>query len=205
MVLRNGGKRCGIKCMQEGGKASRKISLLNIGRQLVMQPHVPPTLLRAAARRGGGTHGETLSVPPSRCRGLWGLPPVAAGPSGVSLAVSRAAVRTSSHRPAMAASWLAGLWKSLWAPAPGTPEARLEEKRVGALLDKELAQPPGQRDEERVRQLRMEHTKLLLGNYQVRRWRRRWPRLGAAAVGLSGRSQSCAPIAELLPSCRIGA
>lgn len=131
---------------------------------------------------------------------------VAAGPSGVCLAVSHVAVRIAQPW-AMAtwSEWLAGLWKSLRAPAPGTPEAYLEAKRVGALLDKELAQPPGQRDEERVRQLRMEHTKLLLGNYQVRRWRRRWPRLGAAAVGLSGRSQSCAPTAQLLPSCRIGA
>ncbi|KAI7845262.1 hypothetical protein COHA_001304 [Chlorella ohadii] len=60
-----------------------------------------------------------------------------------------------------------GAVEELRAPAPGTPEAYLEAKRVGALLDKELAQPPGQRDEERVRQLRMEHTKLLLGNYQV--------------------------------------
>ncbi len=99
---------------------------------------------------------------------------VAAGPSGVCLAVSHVAVRIAQPW-AMAtwSEWLAGLWKSLRAPAPGTPEAYLEAKRVGAMLDKEVAKPPGQRDEERVRQLRMEHTKLLLGNYQVRRWRQR--------------------------------
>ena len=34
--------------------------------------------------------------------------------------------------------WLAGLWNSLRGPPdPGTPEARLEELRVGALLNKE--------------------------------------------------------------------
>ncbi|KAI7835350.1 hypothetical protein COHA_010749 [Chlorella ohadii] len=97
----------------------------------------------------------------------------------------------------MAASWLAGLWKSLWAPAPGTPEARLEEKRVGALLDKELAQPPGQRDEERVRQLRMEHTKLLLGNYQVEERQLevragKWECPGASA----GPTSDCCPASD---------
>lgn len=75
--------------------------------------------------------------------------------------------------PATWSGWLGGLWNSLWGPpAAGSPAARLEERRVGALLDKESAKPEGQRDEERIRQLDVEHTKLMLANIQVRRRRR---------------------------------
>ena len=84
------------------------------------------------------------------------------------------------------AEWLAGLWNSLRAPAACSPEAQLEETRVGALLDKERAKPPGQRDEERVRQLEIEHCKLMLRNLQVRQRRRRWPRVEGAVPRARG-------------------
>ena len=91
----------------------------------------------------------------------------------------RETLDTASASMAMAAptswwEWLAGLWNSLRGPPdPGTPEARLEELRVGALLAKEEAKPPGERDEERIHQLELEHTKLMLENVQVGRPRRR--------------------------------
>ena len=66
--------------------------------------------------------------------------------------------------------WLAELWDSLRGPPePGTPEAQLEELRVGALLRKEAAKPPGQRDEELVHQLEVEHTRRMLANLKVGR------------------------------------
>jgi len=72
--------------------------------------------------------------------------------------------------PATWSGWLAGLWSSLWgAPAAGSPEAELEEKRVGALLEKESAKPEGQQDGERIRQLDVQYTKLMLANLQVGR------------------------------------
>lgn len=78
--------------------------------------------------------------------------------------------------------WLAGLLDILGGPPePGTPEAQLEELRVGALLRKEAAKPPGQRDEELVHQLAVEHTKRMLANLKVRQRRRRRRRRGARA------------------------
>ena len=72
--------------------------------------------------------------------------------------------------------WLAGLWNNMRGPPnPGTPEARLEELRVGALLNKEAAKPPGERDEERIHQLELEYTTLMLENVEVGRRRRRPP------------------------------
>ena len=82
--------------------------------------------------------------------------------------------------PATWSEWLAGLWNSLRGPpAPGSHEAHLEEKRLGALLAKEAAKPPGQRDEERFYQLAVEHSRIMLENVQVgwrrrQRWRRAW-------------------------------
>lgn len=72
--------------------------------------------------------------------------------------------------------WLTGLWNSLRGPPdPGTHEAWLEELRVGALLNKEAAKPPGERNEERIHQLELRHTTLKLENVEVgRRRRQRW-------------------------------
>ena len=76
--------------------------------------------------------------------------------------------------------WLSGLLSSLrprLPPAPGSHEARLEELRLSALLDKELRKPAGQRDEELVRRLRMDMLRLGLASAQVGRRRRRRRRL----------------------------
>ncbi|PRW51170.1 E3 ubiquitin- ligase RNF213-like [Chlorella sorokiniana] len=70
------------------------------------------------------------------------------------------------------AEWLSGLVSGLWprlTPQPGSHEARLEEMRVSALLDKELRKPAGQRDEELVHKLRVERRKLGLANAQASR------------------------------------
>ena len=66
--------------------------------------------------------------------------------------------------------WLSGLLSGLWPrvpPRPGSHEARLEEMRASALLNKELRKPAGQRDEELVHKLRVERNKLGLENAQV--------------------------------------
>ncbi len=66
--------------------------------------------------------------------------------------------------------WLAGLLSGLWPrlpPRPGSHEAYLEEVRAGALLNKELRKPEGQRDEELVHRLRVEYRSLQLKNVQV--------------------------------------
>ena len=82
------------------------------------------------------------------------------------------------------------MWNSLWGPpAPGSHEAHLEEKRVGALLVKEAAKPPGQRDEERFHQLAVDHSKLMLENVQVGRRRQRRRRVEARFTG----PELCAP------------
>ena len=49
-------------------------------------------------------------------------------------------------------------------PTPGTEAARSEEMRLGALLDKEVAKPAGQRDEELEWGLRLEVHKTRLAN-----------------------------------------
>ena len=66
--------------------------------------------------------------------------------------------------------WLSGLLSSLWPrlpPRPGSHEARLEQMRLTALLDKELRKPAGQRDEELAHKLRVETRKLGLENAKV--------------------------------------
>ena len=88
----------------------------------------------------------------------------------------RETLDTASASMAMAAltswwEWWAGLWSR--PPDPGTPEAWLEELRLGALLDKEAAKPPGGRDEERIHQLELLHIALKLENVKVGRRRRR--------------------------------
>jgi hypothetical protein len=70
------------------------------------------------------------------------------------------------------AEWLSGLVSGLWPrlpPEPGSREALLEQTRLGALLDKELRKPVGQRDEELVHELRLETRKLALKNAQAAR------------------------------------
>jgi hypothetical protein len=70
------------------------------------------------------------------------------------------------------AEWLSGLVSGLWPRLPlepGSREAILEQKRLGALLDKELRKPVGQRDEELVHELRLETRKLALKNAQALR------------------------------------
>ncbi|KAI7837202.1 hypothetical protein COHA_008993 [Chlorella ohadii] len=52
-------------------------------------------------------------------------------------------------------------------PTPGTEAARLEEMRVAALLDKEVAKPAGQRDEELEWGLRLEVHKTRLANAEA--------------------------------------
>lgn len=64
------------------------------------------------------------------------------------------------------AEWFRGLWPRL-PPTPGSHEARLEELRVFAQLDREARKPVGQRDEELVHKLSMERRKLGLENAQV--------------------------------------
>ena len=65
------------------------------------------------------------------------------------------------------AGWLSRLVEGFWSLVPGTHEAVLEEQRVGAKLGTELAKPPGERDEERVRALRMDYRRRQLQNQQV--------------------------------------
>ncbi|PRW51065.1 hypothetical protein C2E21_5492 [Chlorella sorokiniana] len=70
------------------------------------------------------------------------------------------------------AEWLSGLVSGLWPrlpPQPGSHEAHLEEKRVSALLGKELRKPAGQRDEELVHKLYVETCTLGLANAQAKR------------------------------------
>jgi len=57
-------------------------------------------------------------------------------------------------------------------PTPGTDAARLEEMRVGALLDKEVAKPAGQRDEELEWSLRLDVHKMRLANAKASASRR---------------------------------
>ena len=75
---------------------------------------------------------------------------------------------------AMAASqpwfgWLSGLLSGMWPkPAPDTHGAWLEEVRASALLDKELRKPRALRDDELVRELRVDYGTHQLRNLQVR-------------------------------------
>lgn len=72
--------------------------------------------------------------------------------------------------------WLPGVVSGLiWGPeaAPGTHQAGLEQKRVGALLEKEKRKPPGQGDEELIHALRVDYRRRQLLNLQVRRRCRR--------------------------------
>ena len=66
------------------------------------------------------------------------------------------------------AGWLSRLVAGFMPVVPGTHEAVLEERRAGALLNKELAKPPGERDEERVHRLRVDYRRRQLRNLQVR-------------------------------------
>lgn len=63
--------------------------------------------------------------------------------------------------------WLAGWISDLWAPAPGTDAAELQLKLLGAQLTKENNKPPGERDEELVHRLTVQHYKGLLASAQV--------------------------------------
>lgn len=81
--------------------------------------------------------------------------------------------------------WLSGLVSGLsWWPeaAPGTHQARLEEQRLGALLEKEKRKPPGQRDAELEHALRVDYRRRQLQNLQVRRRRRSRHRCPTAAA-----------------------
>lgn len=93
--------------------------------------------------------------------------------------------------------WLYELVSGLFSgpPAPGTHEARLEEQRVGALLAKEQRKPVGQRDEELVRELRMDYRRRQLQNLQVRPCPRGGGtlRLGEARRQLGGRRRRRSP------------
>ena len=96
--------------------------------------------------------------------------------------------------------WLSRLLSGLQAwipPSPGTHEARLEEYRVGALLDQELRKPPEQQDEERLHTLRVKYRKMQLINVQGCVWgggrgggggSRPRPGGGRRELPLSGRS-----------------
>ena len=83
--------------------------------------------------------------------------------------------------------WLSGLLSRLWPrlpPRPGSHEARLEELRVHALLNKELRKPAGQRDEELVHKLRVETLKRGLENAKVSGGDGWWrPGCGSMLVG----------------------
>ena len=61
---------------------------------------------------------------------------------------------------------VSGLWSG--PPAPGSHEAVLEEQRAGAVLEKESAKPPGERDEELLHTLRVSYRRCQLQNLQVR-------------------------------------
>ena len=84
--------------------------------------------------------------------------------------------------------WLDGLVTALLGPAvpaPGTHESRLEELRLGALLDKEGCKPDGKRDEELLYRLKADYRKRQLANAQVGDGLRTgsWREVGSLAVG----------------------
>lgn len=72
-------------------------------------------------------------------------------------------------RAALDFQWLVGLASGRfpWETLPGTHAARLEEKKLGALLTKELRKPPGQRDEELAHKLRLDYNCKQLENAAV--------------------------------------
>ncbi len=86
------------------------------------------------------------------------------------------------------AGWLSRLVEGFWSLVPGTHEAVLEERRAGALLNKELHKPPGQRDEERVHRLRVDYRTRQLQNLQVRPLAN--PAAAAAAAAAAGMAAS---------------
>lgn len=63
--------------------------------------------------------------------------------------------------------WLGSLLSDLWAPRPGTHEARLRAKKLGALLSKEANKPPEQQDAELIRSLNVSYRRAQLQNEQV--------------------------------------
>lgn len=86
--------------------------------------------------------------------------------------------------------WLSGLLSGIlanemFAPAPGTHEALLEETRLSALLNKELRKPPGQGDAELVHTLRVAYRKCQLKNLQAKAYKlaRHASRFGRAGPG----------------------